>query len=151
MVSPENPRVVLSADVLLASVLIPHSDSAQLLNLILDGHIIPVLDARLASLYSFVLGSEELMLPHELVAGLLIKMHRISDITSPSPLPRFSGNISAEDILYYQVASSAGGIPIIKNSLRYYLGSETARNIPVFTPSGFMEELPSINLLINNH
>jgi|GEM_PF-1442861 len=151
MVSPKIPRVVLGADVFLASIMVLSSDSAQLLNLILDGQIIPVSDARLASLYSLVLGSEELMLPLELVESLLIKLHRLSDIISPSPLLRFSEDIAAADLLYYQVASSAGNIPIIKNSLRYYLGSEAARNIPIFTPSGFMKELPSISTLINNH
>ncbi len=139
------PRVVLGADVLLTSLLLPASSAAQLFNIVLDGKVIPVIDSRLSSIYATMLKCDDLNLPRNLSRDMLFKLSRISDIISPSPFPYLSEDLPPEDVLYFQIAFSAGTIPVIKSTLHYYLNSSLAKTIPLFTPAGFLKELQHIN------
>lgn len=141
MKSPQIPRVVLGADVLLFSLVQPAGSSAQLLNTILNGKVVPVLDSRLSALYQVTLKCDEVSLPQHLCRDMLLKLSRLSDMVSPSPLPYISQDLPVEDVLYMQIAFSAGIIPVVKTSLHYYLDSSLAKSIPLFTPEGFMKEL----------
>ncbi len=139
------PRVVIGADVLLTSLLLPASSAAQLFNIVLDGKVIPVIDSRLSSIYGTMLKCDDLNVPRNLSRDMLLKLSRISDIISPSPFPYLSEDLPPEDVLYFQIAFSAGTIPVIKSTLHYYLNSSLAKTIPLFTPTGFLKELQHIN------
>lgn len=139
------PRVVLAADVVLTSLILPASSAAQLFNIVLEGNVIPVVDSRLSSLYAMILQCDGFNLPRNLIRDMLLKFSRISDIISPSPFPYLSEDLPPEDVLYFQIAFSAGTIPVIKSTLHYYLNSRLAKTIPLFTPSGFIKELQHVN------
>ncbi len=139
------PRVVLGADVILTSLILPASPAAQLFNIVLEGNVIPVIDSRLSSIYAMILKCDDLNLPRNLIRDMLLKLSRISDIISPSPFPYLSEDLPPEDVLYFQIAFSAGTIPVIKSTLHYYLNSSLAKTIPLFTPAGFIKELQHIN------
>lgn len=145
----EYPRIVIAADVFLDSIISPSGSSADLMNMVLDGHAIPVMDSRLSMLYSCTMGPAGLGFPGSLVQDVILKFRKISDVISPAPAPCLPGDLPCEDALYFQLAFSAGAIPVIKKSLHFYLDSKIAKNIPIFTPEGYIRETGLIDELLS--
>jgi hypothetical protein len=145
------PRIVLAADVFVDSIVSPSGNSADLMNIVLDGHAVPVMDSRMSMLYSAIMGSTGLGFPDSIVQDVMLKLDRISDFISPVPATCLPADLPCEDALYFQLALSAGGVPVIKRKLHFYLDSQVAKDIPIFTPggyirkTGFIDELLSIN------
>lgn len=143
------PRIVIAADVFVDSIINPSESSAALMNIVLDGHAVPVMDSRLSMLYSATMGFDGLGFPASLVKDVILKLGRISDVISPAPAPRLPGDLSGEDALYFQLAFSAGAVPVIKRNLHFYLDSKIAKNIPLFTPEGYIRETGFIEQLLS--
>lgn len=146
MVREQVPRIVIGADVLLDSLIEASGSSADLVNIVLDGQAVPVIDSRIVAFYSATMGKDGLGLPASMVKDVMVKILRLSDYISPAPVPvnYRAGDLFPEDKLYFQLAFSAGIVPVVKKDLHFYLDSKLAQNIPMFTPEGLVKEIGAI-------
>ncbi|MBN1332746.1 MAG: hypothetical protein JW971_03195 [Synergistales bacterium] len=133
-----NPRIIMTPKVLLSGVLFPSTPAAKLLNLILEGVNIHVVDSILNEEYELILLHPSLGLPHGRSRDFLNKLASLAEFVVPVPLPFRMKEYYGVDYHLHSLSFSAGCIPVIKPALHYFLG-EQGGMIPVYTPEGFLK------------
>ena len=128
----------MTPKVLLSGVLFPSSPAAKLLNLILEGVNVHVVDSILNREYEMILLHPSVGLPQGRSRDFLNKLASLAELVVPTPLPLRMKEYYGADYHFHSLSFSAGSIPVIKPALRYFLG-EQGGNIPVYTPEGYLK------------
>jgi len=133
-----NSRIIMTPKVLLCGVLFPSTSAAKLLNLILDGVNVHVVDSILNEQYETILLHPSLGLPRTRSRDFLNKLSSLAELVVPTPLPFRMKEYYGADYHLHSLSFSAGCIPVIKSALHYFLG-EQGGIIPVYTPEGYLK------------
>jgi putative PIN family toxin of toxin-antitoxin system len=128
------PHIVLDINVLVSGLLSPHGAPARILDLVINGNVILVLDARIFSEYTDVLGRDKFSFPKDTVTEILAFIKRDSIFTSPVPLTCTVPDPG--DLPFIEVSCHAG-VPIVTGNLKHFKDSGAR----VVTPVQFLSEL----------
>lgn len=112
----------------------PHGAPARILNLVINGNVGLVLDARIFSEYSDVLHRKKFSFPEDTVNEIISFIRRESMLVSPVPV---TCNIPDPGDLPFIEVSLHANIPVVTGNIRHFNGS----GVTVMTPVQFLEEL----------
>lgn len=111
----------------------PHGAPAKILNLVINGNIIVVLDARIFAGYSTVLKRNKFSFPEDAVNEILVFLKR--DGVFISPLPLTCTIPDPGDLPFIEVSCHAK-VPIVTGNIRHFKGSGAIARTPVLFLSG---------------
>jgi len=124
-------KVVIDTNVLVSALLKPYSKPATILNMIIAGQIIPCFDARIFNEYERVLLREKFGFDPSLVEIFLRYLKRHGIFVTPNPLDPVLPD--PYDLLFYEVAVSAGAVIITGNKKHFPVD-----DVEVFSPDEFL-------------
>jgi putative PIN family toxin of toxin-antitoxin system len=133
----EGIRIVLDTNVLVSGLLSPHGAPARILNLVVNGDVLLVLDSRVFSEYSDVLKRKKFSFPPEAVDEILPYIRNEGVFIAPNPL--HTGIPDPYDLPFAEVAASAN-VPVVTGNLRHFKGS----GVTVMTPKEFVDAIPGL-------
>ena len=127
------PNIVLDTNVLVSGLLSPHGALARILDLVISGNVIIVLDGRIFSEYADVMRREKFSFPEDAVNEIITFIEREGIFISPLPL-----NCSVPvpgDLPFIEVSRHAD-VPVVTGNLRHFRGSGAQVMTPVQFFSG---------------
>ena len=126
-------EIVLDTNVLISGIIKPYNSPAKILNLIVEGQLILVLDARIFDEYSHVLKRKRFSFPTSLINVILSYIKAKGRFITPNvvdiPLP------DPSDLPFVEVALNAR-VPIITGNIKHF----KIPGLEVFTPSAFLQK-----------
>jgi putative PIN family toxin of toxin-antitoxin system len=125
-------RIVLDTNVLVSGLLSPHGAPARILNLIVNGDVILVLDSRIFSEYSDVLKRKRFSFPSDAVDEILSFIRNAGIFVSPNPLHPTIPDL--DDLPFVEVAAHEH-VPVVTGNLRHFRGC----GVSVMTPKEFID------------
>lgn len=131
-------HIVLDTNVLVSGLLSPHGAPARILDLVINGSVIVVLDARILSEYADVLRRDKFSFPKDMVNEIITFIERDGIITSPRPLTCTVPDPG--DLPFIEVSRHAD-VPIVTGNLRHFRNSGACVMTPVQFLSG-LEKSP---------
>ncbi|OPX64073.1 MULTISPECIES: putative toxin-antitoxin system toxin component, PIN family [unclassified Methanoregula] len=126
-------QIVLDTNVLVSGLLSPHGPPAAILNLVINGSVVTVLDIRIFEEYSDVLGRKKFGFPADAVQDLLAFIRREGLFVMPRPL---SCPVPDPDDLPFIEVSLHTGTPIITGNVRHFQKSGAV----VTTPAEYLKQ-----------
>ena len=111
----------------------PHGAPAKILNLVINGNIIVVLDARIFTGYSTVLKREKFSFPEDAIHEIIAFLQRGCVFISPLPL---TCTIPDPGDLPFIEVSCHAQVPIVTGNIRQFRDSGAIIMTPVQFPSG---------------
>ena len=111
----------------------PHGAPAKILNLVINGNIIVVLDARIFAEYSTVLKREKFSFPEDAIHEILAFLQREGVFISPLPLTCTIPDLG--DLPFIEVSCHAQ-VPIVTGNIRHFKSSGATFMTPVQFLSG---------------
>ncbi len=130
----ERKIYVLDTNVLVSGLLSPHGAPAKILNLIINGNIIIVLDARIFDEYSDVLHRKKFSFPDDAVNEIISFIRKEGVFISPVPV---NCTIPDPGDLPFIEVSLHANVPVVTGNIRHFTGSDAV----VMTPVQFLEEM----------
>lgn len=127
-------QIVLDTNVLVSGLLSPHGAPAKILNLIINGNIIIVLDARIFDEYSDVLHRKKFSFPDDAVNEIISFIRKEGVFISPVPV---NCTIPDPGDLPFIEVSLHANVPVVTGNIRHFTGSDAV----VMTPVQFLEEM----------
>lgn len=127
------PQIVLDTNVLVSGLLSSRGAPAGILNLVVNGSLILVLDTRIFNEYSDVLGREKFGFPEDAVHEILSFIRREGLFTIPQPV---TCRVPDPGDLPFIEVSLHSRVPIVTGNTRHFKGSGTV----VLTPADFLAE-----------
>jgi len=129
-----SPHIVLDTNVLVSGLLSPHGAPARILDLVINGSVIIVLDGRIFSEYADVLRRDKFSFPKDAVNEIIAFIEREGIFTSPLPLTCTVPDPG--DLPFIEVSRDAE-VPIVTGNLRHFRDS----GAHVVTPLQFLSGL----------
>jgi len=126
-------HIVLDTNVLVSGLLSPHGAPAKILNLVINGNVGLVLDARIFDEYSDVLHRKKFSFPDDTVNEIISFIRRESRFVSPVPMTCTVPDPG--DLPFIEVSLHAN-VPVVTGNIRHFNGSGAT----VMTPVQFLEE-----------
>jgi predicted nucleic acid-binding protein len=111
----------------------PHGAPLRILNLVINGNIIVVLDARIFAEYSAVLKREKFSFPSDAINEIIAFIIREGVFISPLPLTCTIPDPC--DLLFIEVSCHAK-VPIVTGNIRHFKSSGAITMTPVQFLSG---------------
>ena len=130
-------RVVLDTNVLVSGVLSARGICAQILDLVVEGVLLPCVDGRILGEYEDVLHRRELALPRQEVEEILEFLRRFAEPVAAVPLP--SDVPDPEDLPFLEVAASADAV-LVSGNLRHF-PVKSRGGVRVVSPRGLLDLL----------
>jgi putative PIN family toxin of toxin-antitoxin system len=127
-------QIVLDTNVLISGLLSPHGAPAQVLNLVINGEVILLLDSRIFHEYESVMKRKKFSFPKDAIEEIVAFIQKEGVFVSPGPLVLSIPDIG--DLPFIEVATYAQ-VPIVTGNVRHY-GQCRAE---VLTPKMFIESL----------
>ncbi|MDP2797228.1 MAG: putative toxin-antitoxin system toxin component, PIN family [Methanoregula sp.] len=127
-------QIVLDTNVLVSGLLSPHGAPAKILNFVLNGSVILVLDARIFDEYSDVLHRKKFSFPENAVNEIISFIRREGVFISPVPV---NCTIPDSGDLPFIEVSLHANVPVVTGNIRHFNGS----GAKVMTPVQFLEEV----------
>jgi len=127
-------QIVLDTNVLVSGLLSPHGAPAGILNHVINGSVVLVLDARIFDEYSDVLHRKKFSFPGEAVNEILAFIRREGTFISPLPV---TCTVPDPGDLPFIEASLHANVPVVTGNIRHFNGSGAI----VMTPVQFLEEM----------
>ena len=118
--STGSSHIVLDTNVLVSGLLSPLGAPARILDLVINGNVILVLDARIFSEYTDVLGREKFSFPKDMVTEILAFIERDGIFTSQVPFNLYSSDPVIFRLLKCRVSA---GVPIVTGNLKHFRNS----------------------------
>jgi len=109
----------------------PHGVPARILNLVINGNIIVVLDARIFAEYSAVLKREKFSFPQDAINEIIVFIQREGMFITPLPL---TFTIPDPGDLPFIEVSCHVKVPVVTGNIRYFKGS----GVIAMTPDQFL-------------
>ncbi|MFA6225283.1 MAG: PIN domain-containing protein [Methanoregula sp.] len=126
-------HIVLDTTVLVSGLLSPHGAPARILNLVINGNIGLVVDARIFDEYSDGLHRKMFSFPEDTVNEIISFIRREGMFVSPVPV---TCTIPDPGDLPFSEVSLHANIPVVTGNIRHFNGSGAV----VITPVQFLEE-----------
>ena len=111
----------------------PHGAPARILNLVINGNIIVVLDARIFAEYSTVLHREKFSFPSDAINEIIVFIQREGMFISPLPL---TFTIPDPGDLPFIEVSCHAKVPVVTGNIRHFRGLGVIAMTPVQFLSG---------------
>jgi putative PIN family toxin of toxin-antitoxin system len=127
-------QIVLDTNVLVSGLLSPHGAPAKIINLVINGKVILMLDSRIFDEYSDVLHRKKFSFPDDAINEILSFIRREGIFISPVPVTCTIPD--SGDLPFIEVSLHAN-IPVITGNTRHF----TESGARVMTPVQFLEEL----------
>lgn len=127
-------RIVLDTNVLVSGLLSPHGASAGILNLVINGSVVLVLDARIFDEYSDVLHRKKFSFPEDAVNEIITFIQREGIFVSPLPVTCTVPDPG--DLPFIEVSLHAN-VTVVTGNIRHFNGSGAV----VMTPVQFLEKV----------
>jgi len=127
-------QIVLDTNVLVSGLLSPHGAPARILNLVINGNVNLVLDARIFDEYSDVLRRKKFSFPEDSVNEIISFIRREGRFVSPVPV---TCTIPDPGDLPFIEVSLHANIPVVTGNIRHFSGLGAI----VITPVQFLEKL----------
>lgn len=125
------PQIVLDTNVLVSGLLSSRGAPAGILNLVVNGSLILVLDTRIFNEYTDVLGREKFRFPEDAVQEILTFIRREGLFTTPQPV---ACTVPDPGDLPFIEVSLHSQIPVVTGNTRHFRESGTV----VLTPAEFL-------------
>ncbi|MFA7304650.1 MAG: putative toxin-antitoxin system toxin component, PIN family [Methanoregula sp.] len=125
--------MVLDTNVLISGMLSPHGVPAKILNLVINGDIIVVLDARIFAEYSTVLQRKKFSFPEDAIHEIIAFIQREGVFISPLPV---TCTIPDPGDLPFIEVSCHAEVPIVTGNIRHFKDSGAIIMTPVQFLSG---------------
>jgi uncharacterized protein len=129
--STATPQIVLDTNVLVSGLLSSRGAPAGILNLVINGSVIILLDTRIFDEYADVLMRDKFGFPADAVQEILAFIRREGLFTTPRPVACTTPDPG--DLPFIEVSLHAG-VPVVTGNVRHFRGSGTV----VLTPSEFL-------------
>jgi predicted nucleic acid-binding protein len=110
----------------------PNGAPSRILNLVINGNIIVVLDARIFAEYSAVLKREKFSFPSDAINKIIAFLQREGVFISPLPLTCAIPDLG--DLPFIEVSCHAK-VPVVTGNIRHFKGSGVIAMTPVQFPS----------------
>lgn len=127
----EIPQIILDTNVLVSGMLSSRGAPAGILNLIVNGSVIVVLDTRIFDEYADVLGRKKFGFPDDAVQEILTFFRREGLFTTPRPV---TCTLPDPGDLPFIEVSLHTRVPIVTGNARHFKGSGAV----VLTPAEFL-------------
>jgi uncharacterized protein len=127
------PKIVLDTNVLVSGLLSSRGAPAGILNLVLNGSVIILLDTRIFDEYEDVLMRDKFGFPADAVQEILAFIRREGLFTTPRPV---ACTIPDPGDLPFIEVSLHARVPVVTGNIRHFKGSGTV----VLTPAAFLAE-----------
>jgi len=127
-------QIVLDTNVLVSGLLSPHGAPAKILNLVINGDVGLILDARIYNEYSDVLHRKKFSFPEDAVNEIISFIRREGMFISPVPV--ICTVPDPGDLPFIEVSLHAN-VPVVTGNIRHFNGSGAI----VMTPVQFLEEM----------
>jgi putative PIN family toxin of toxin-antitoxin system len=131
--STATPQIVLDTNVLVSGLLSSRGAPAGILNLVLNGSVIILLDTRIFEEYADVLMRDKFGFPADAVQEILAFIRREGLFTTPGPVACTVPDHG--DLPFIEVALHTR-VPIVTGNIRHFKGTSTV----VLTPAAFLAE-----------
>jgi len=132
--STATPQIVLDTNVLVSGLLSSRGAPAGILNLVINGSVIILLDTRIFDEYADVLRRDKFGFPEDAVQEILAFIRREGLFTTPRPV---ACTIPDPGDLPFIEVSLHAGVPVVTGNVRHFRGSGTV----VLTPSEFLAKI----------
>lgn len=129
----ETPQIVLDTNVLVSGLLSSRGAPAGILNLVVNGNLVLVLDTRIFNEYTEVLGRKKFGFPPDAIHEILSFIRRDGHFTTPRPV---TCTIPDPGDLPFIEVSLYARVPVVTGNTRHFKGS----GAEVMTPAGFLAE-----------
>ena len=126
-------HIVLDTNVLVSGLLSPHGAPARILDLVIRGDVIIVLDGRIFSEYADVMRRDKFSFPEHAVNEIITFIEKEGIFISPVPLTCTVPDPG--DLPFIEVSRHAD-VPIVTGNLRHFRGSGAQITTPVQFLSG---------------
>jgi putative PIN family toxin of toxin-antitoxin system len=130
-------RVVLDTNVLVSGILSEKGPPAKILDLMLDGALVPIVEPRIIAEYRDVLARPKLSLDQAHVKQLLDVIETVGSLVAAPPWPRPMPD--ADDEVFI-AAAHCGAATLITGNLVHY-PVESREGVEVMSPRDFWEYL----------
>ena len=130
--------IVLDTNVLVSGILKPHSKTAGILRLVVDGTVQLAYDYRLLSEYRDVLNRPRFNLPKEAVETFLAQVEQEGFLVSAKPLKFSLPDLGDEPFL--EVALSARVAALVTGNKRHF-PKRSYEGIRILSPAEFLKAL----------
>ena len=141
-------RLVIDTNVFVSALVSPSGKPASVLNLVLEGRLLPVADALIFAEYFDVLTRPKFGFPKEVLTPLASALRRFFQPVSPIALPKEGFLPDADDDKFLAVALGAGGVPLVTGNKRHcpvpLLEEHGFDNVQVLTPDEFLALWPRL-------
>ena len=141
-------RLVIDTNVFVSALVSPSGKPASVLNLVLEGRLLPVADALIFAEYFDVLTRPKFGFPKEVLAPLASTLRRYFQPVSPIALPKERFLPDADDDKFLAVALGAGGVPLVTGNKRHYpaplLKEYGFEDVQVLMPDEFLALWPRL-------
>ena len=131
-------RFVLDTNVLVSGALSPHGPPGRLVDLVLAGDLLLVVDDRLLSEYAEVLRRPRLALPAREVEALVRHLREVSEPVTARPLSVTLPD--ADDLPFLEVAA-AGAATLVTGNPRHFRPVRGRHNVRVLSPRQALDSL----------
>jgi len=131
-------RFVLDTDVLVSGALSPHGPPGRLVDLVLAGDLLLVVDDRLLSEYAEVLRRPRLALPAREVEALVRHLREVSEPVTARPLSVTLPD--ADDLPFLEVAA-AGAATLVTGNPRHFRPVRGRHDVRVLSPRQALDSL----------
>lgn len=128
------PHIVLDTNVLVSGLLSPYGAPARVLDLVIRGNVIIVLDGRIFSEYADVMRRDRFSFPEDAVNEIITFIEREGIFISPVPLTCTVPDPG--DLPFIEVSRHAD-VPVVTGNLRHFRAS----GAQVMTPVQFLSGL----------
>lgn len=119
---------------LVSGLLSPHGAPARILDLIINGNVIIILDVRIYSEYADVIGRDKFSFPEDAIHEIISFIKKEGLFISPVPL-----NVTVPDpgdLPFIEVSHHAN-VPVVTGNLRHFREA----GVRVMTPAQFLTEM----------
>ena len=127
-------QIVLDTNVLVSGLLSPHGAPAKILNLVINGDVGLILDARIFNEYSDVLHRKKFSFPEDAVNEIISFIRREGMFISPVPVTCTVPDPG--DLPFIEVSLHAN-VPVVTGNIRHFNGSGAI----VMTPVQFLAKM----------
>ncbi len=138
--SPEHPpRVVLDTNVVVSGLLSPFRPAARILDLVLAGEIVLLLDDRIAAEYREVCGRPRFGFDPTDVDRLLSALEALADHIASPPLAVTLPD--PDDLPFLEVAIAGRADALVTGNARHFQAIEGQPRVLVLGPSALLERI----------
>lgn len=133
-------RVVLDTNVLVSGLLSPLGPPGQLVDRVVAGEVVLLVDARIIAEYENVLRRPRLALPVAAVALVLRAVERFGEVVAARPVP---GLVlpDASDLPFVEAAAAGAADALVTGNARHFVPVRGSHAVPVLSPRTFLDGL----------